>query len=210
MTHLQSVGSFRISLPQQSWTWSNDLFSIFGLDAASEPTTDLVLDHLHPDDRPDYERFLHAVTTTGRLNAVWHRVVTSDGHVKQMVTTAAGVTGPDDALELVIGHVVDVTEEVRVATSRDVDDALQQLSHSRPIIDQAKGALMLTYAIDDETAFAVLREYSQHLNVKVRDLARDLVTAAQRPSGWPAESLSLLDRLVRGLRDPASGENPGA
>jgi hypothetical protein len=69
---------------------------------------------------------------------------------------------------------------------------------------------MLTYAVDEETAFALLREYSQHLNLKVRDLARALTDAAQQPGGWSPGTRSLLDRLMSQLGEPASQENPCA
>jgi hypothetical protein len=211
MSTLHSVGSFRLALPDHTWTWSFGVFAVYGLQAAHDvPTTELVLDHQHPDDRSSFNQFLDNVTTIGRPAAVWHRVVGGDGAVRQVVTTAIGVSDWGRKLDLVTGQVADVTEAVRLATSRDVDDALEQLSRSRPVIDQAKGALMLTYAIDEETAFDLLREYSQHLNVKVRDLARELVDDAQQPGGWSPGTRNLLDGLMVGLRDPASGANPGA
>ena len=208
---LHSVGSFGIALPECDWTWSDGLFAILGLDeSAVSPTTDLVLQHQHSDDRSDVERFLDDVVTTGRPAAVWHRVVRPDGSVRQLVTSATGVHGHGGALEAIAGQVVDVTEPVRLTTSRDVDQALERLSLSRPSIDQAKGALMLAYALDEETAFALLRDYSQHLNVKVRDLARDLTEAARQPGGWSPGTKALLGRLLRDLSDPVSAENPGA
>jgi ANTAR domain len=141
---------------------------------------------------------------------VWHRAVRPDGSLRQLVSSAAGVTAPDGTVESVAGQVVDVTEPVRLATSRDVDEALEHLSQSRPSIDQAKGALMFAYRIDEETAFELLREYSRHLNLKVRDLARELTEATRRPGGWSPGTRNLLDRLMRDLSDPAPAENPGA
>lgn len=208
---LQPSGTFRIALPAHAWTWSDGVFAILGLDeCGGAPTTELVLQHQHLGDRVAVERFIEDVTTTGQPAAVWHRVVRRDRSLRQLVTVAAGVTGPDGTLESVAGHVVDVTEPARLTTSREVDEALEQLSQSRPAIDQAKGALMFAYGIDEETAFALLREYSQHLNLKVRDLARDLVEAARQPGGWAPDTRALLDRLMGALNDPAPGENPGA
>jgi hypothetical protein len=87
----------------------------------------------------------------------------------------------------------------------------QHLDDHDPFFDQAKGALMFAYGIDEETAFALLREYSQHLNLKVRrDLARDLADAARQPGGWSSGTRNLLDHLMSGLSDVASIENPGA
>ena len=98
------------------------------------------------------------------------------------------------------GQVVDVSEGLRLAAAREVDAALEQLSQSRPVIDQAKGALMLTYALDADTAFELLRCYSQRANVKVREVAALLVEAPQQ--GWPERIRLILDQLVAELRSP--------
>ena len=59
-------------------------------------------------------------------------------------------------------------------------EQLQEALLSRAVIDQAKGVLMERLACDADTAFAALREASQRMNRKVRDLARDLVANAGR------------------------------
>ena len=43
-----------------------------------------------------------------------------------------------------------------------------------PAIEQAKGALMVTYGITADAAFALLRFHSQNRNVKVRAIAAQL------------------------------------
>jgi ANTAR domain/PAS fold len=208
---LQPVGTFRIALPSHAWTWSEGVFAILGIaDPSVAPTTELLLQHQRPEDREAVQSFLEDVTTTGEPAAVWHRAVRPDDNVRQLVSSAAGVMAPDGTVESVAGQVVDVTEPVRLTTSRDVDDALEHLSQSRPSIDQAKGALMFAYRIDEETAFELLRVYSQHLNLKLRDLARDLTEATREPGGWSPGTRNLLDRLMRDLSHPASVENPGA
>ncbi len=207
---LQPVGSFRISLPSRDWSCSSELLEILGLAESDPPTQDLLLERQHPDDRAAVQTFIDEVAATGEPTAVWHRVVRPDGTVRQVLTAAAGVRAPDGTLEAVSGQVVDVTEPVRLTTSHDVDEALERLSETRPAIDQAKGALMFAYGIDEEAAFALMREYSQHVNRKVRDLAADLVESLSQPGGWSAGTRMLLDRLMRELHDTASGENPGA
>jgi ANTAR domain len=65
---------------------------------------------------------------------------------------------------------------------------LQQALLSRDVIGQAKGILMERLEITPEDAFDLLRRSSQNLNVKLRDVARDLaetgelrMTRASRP-----------------------------
>jgi GAF domain-containing protein len=61
-------------------------------------------------------------------------------------------------------------------------EQLQEALTSRAVIDQAKGVLMERLACDADTAFAALREASQRMNRKVRDLAQELVANAGRSS----------------------------
>jgi hypothetical protein len=52
---------------------------------------------------------------------------------------------------------------------------------TREIIGQAQGILMERERINADQAFDVLRRASQHLNVKLRDVAQDLVDTGERP-----------------------------
>jgi len=80
---------------------------------------------------------------------------------------------------------------VRVAASRCADavvavstlDGVQRLAGqleqamaSRAVIEQAKGVIMAMRGVPEHEAFEVLRKSSQDRNVKVRELAHQIVT----------------------------------
>ena len=54
---------------------------------------------------------------------------------------------------------------------------------SRKVIGQALGILMERYSLDEARALAYLRRESSHRNVKVRDLAAEVVAERDRTSG---------------------------
>lgn len=60
-------------------------------------------------------------------------------------------------------------------------DNLQTGLVTREIIGQAEGILMERERLTSEQAFQVLRQASQHLNVKLRDVAQNLVDTGERP-----------------------------
>lgn len=60
-------------------------------------------------------------------------------------------------------------------------DAWQRALRSRDVIGQAKGMLMEQRSIDAQEAFNLLRQTSQRLNVKLRDVADHLVEHRQLP-----------------------------
>lgn len=51
----------------------------------------------------------------------------------------------------------------------------------RKRIGQAQGILMERYGVDEDRAFAILKRYSQDHNIKLRDLATELVTSLHLP-----------------------------
>jgi GAF domain-containing protein len=58
---------------------------------------------------------------------------------------------------------------------------LHQALATREIIGQAQGILMERERLSSDQAFDILRRASQHLNLKLRDIAQNLVDTGERP-----------------------------
>ncbi|WP_394620032.1 ANTAR domain-containing response regulator [Lentzea sp. JNUCC 0626] len=54
---------------------------------------------------------------------------------------------------------------------------MEQALVSRAVIEQAKGVLMAVHGCTEQEAFTMLVERSQHQNVKLRDVARTLLSS---------------------------------
>jgi hypothetical protein len=78
------------------------------------------------------------------------------------------------------GYYIDVTDAFESDIKESVDDAVAEIASSRGEIEQAKGALMLAYGISAERAFEVLTWRSQETNVKLREVARQLLRNLSR------------------------------
>ena len=65
---------------------------------------------------------------------------------------------------------------VRLADSTEVTDQLRAALTSRTLIDQTIGIIMGQNRCDADAAFAVLRSASQNRNVKLRDVAAEIIT----------------------------------
>ena len=76
---------------------------------------------------------------------------------------------------------------IAVANAKTYGDAveltrqLQEAISSRAVIEQAKGILMARESIDADAAFGRLRATSQSRNVKLRDIAKEVVDSTQSP-----------------------------
>jgi hypothetical protein len=64
-------------------------------------------------------------------------------------------------------------------------DNLQSALNTREVIGQAQGILMEREHISADEAFDILRRASQHLNLKLREVAQTLVETGERPDTGP-------------------------
>ncbi len=177
----EQVGRFRYDVSADTWWWSESVYAMHGFEHGEVvPTTELMMVHQHPDDRARSVEVLEAAIENGLPFSSRHRIVDSDGRDRMVVTIGEGVRGPGSVLQL-RGYFIDITDSLQ----RDLDEysheAVERSAESRAVIEQAKGALMVTYAIDEQEAFALLRWQSQQCNIKVRDLAAMLTDQLNSP-----------------------------
>jgi hypothetical protein len=95
--------------------------------------------------------------------------------------------GSGTVAEREVAELVQENENLRVAID------------SRAVIEQAKGALMLRYGLDQEAAFAVLKRWSQDSNIKLHTIAETLVDWAAGNDPLPADQPGLTERLETDL-----------
>jgi PAS domain S-box-containing protein len=175
----QRVGRFRYFLDGQRWEWSDAVARMHGYEpAAVEPTTELLLQHKHPEDRERVAAVLHHVLQ-GKPFSSRHRIIDTAGRTRCVVVAGDRMLDDTGALAGTSGFYVDVTDSL----NSDITNVLEAVADARARIEQAKGVLMAAYGISAERAFEVLVWRSQETNLKVRDLAtRFLEAVAGRSS----------------------------
>ena len=92
------------------------------------------------------------------------------------------------------------TAEGQVGELRQENAQLREAIDNRAVIEQAKGALMLRYGLDDEAAFAVLRRWSQNSNTKLNSIADTLVNSVCRDDPQPPDDPTLAEWLQEQIR----------
>ncbi len=93
-----------------------------------------------------------------------------------------GAMGPDtlEAAREVAAHIaVAIGNAVSYQDSARLAEDMQTAMASRAVIEQAKGAIMAQNRCSADQAFEILRVASMGRNVKLRDLARDIVERLQ-------------------------------
>jgi len=105
-----------------------------------------------------------------------------------LYTSQEGAFGPES---LDLGRILAAHASVAVATAQEreaakrMEDDFRTALEGRDVIGQAKGVLMEREGIPADQAFDILRRASQRLNVKLRDLARQIVAGSGTGNGSP-------------------------
>jgi hypothetical protein len=172
------VGYYTYLLADDHWCWSDGVYTMHGYEPRAVPvSTELMLQHKHPDDMARWLEVLEKAIRDGLPFSCYHRIIDAKDHVRSVLWVGRGVLGHDGQVEQVTGFFVDLTEVRRAETQAEVESALVQIARTRSLIDQAKGMLMVATGCDAEEAFGILRKYSSHKNVKLNDIAGRLVKA---------------------------------
>lgn len=132
-------------------------------------TTAALLALIHPADAARLQRIFGQIADRNGPLHTRFRII-DPGGVVHHITTAATARG-DHTGRLIAVHGV----YLDLVSAAHPMPTLTEVVKDRAVIEQAKGMLMLIYRLDADQAFAVLRECSQHGNVKLRLLARQIV-----------------------------------
>ncbi|GAA0937414.1 GAF and ANTAR domain-containing protein [Kribbella koreensis] len=81
-----------------------------------------------------------------------------------------------------IAHILARHASVAVASTRD-SETMAAAVDARKLVGQAMGILMERFDLDDTAAFEILKRYSQQNNVKLRDVAQELVDTRRLRGG---------------------------
>jgi anti-anti-sigma regulatory factor len=176
------------------------MFHLHGMEPGEVvPTRELFLSHVLADDRA---AVAEALEPRGDVEArtCEYRLVDLTGTERQVMLAVAN-EGPGGAVGTA-GFVIDETASREANVASRVNDQLTVALESHAAIDQAKGVLMLTYGIDGDAAFGVLRSSSQQHNVRLRTLASRVMAAVE--GGVDDAARHRVDQVVCGaLADAA-------
>jgi PAS domain S-box-containing protein len=169
----QRVGRFRFYIDGQRWEWSENVERLHGYEPGTvTPTTELLLSHKHPDDRPQVAAVLERVAD-GEPFSSRHRIIDTAGRTHWVIVIGDRMLDGTGAVIGTSGFYVDYTDTMQ----SDISAAVSKVAEARAEIEQAKGLLMAAYGISADRAFDILVWRSQETNVKVRDLARRFLAA---------------------------------
>jgi len=197
------AGSFKYHAKQDRWEWSDEVAAMHGYQPGTvHPTTELVLSHKHPDDKPTVAQLIDQVRRLGIPFSSRHRIIDTAGNVHVVVVVGDQWTDGDGEVIGTTGFYVDVTDEFDADVRRSLDEVVATIAARRAIINQAIGMLMLACGVTAEKAFAMLARRSQETNVKLRDLAAQFVNEA---AGAPLPDAARIEQILASVHERLPG-----
>jgi hypothetical protein len=197
---LRPAGRFTFDVSTGKWDWDDEVYRIHGYQpGALAPTTQLILDRTHPEDRGRVTTLLAWIRRTSEPASTPYRLAGADGVERRVVLVGeGGVVDPEDQAPIA-GYYIDLTADYDQEVAEAAHAAVVAAAEHRAVIEQAKGILILVYGLDPEAAFAMLRWWSRSRNIKIRDLADRLVTTAHDKEVAEPEMRTTLDALLHDL-----------
>jgi len=196
-TDYLNVGSFRFWFVDQRWEWSDEVARMHGYDPGSvAPTTELLLSHKHPEDRAHVQDLLDYALQSEESFSSRHRFIDTGGKVHDAIVVADRMLDGAGTVLGTSGYYIDLTDTFDETRQEVLDEALPDLFENRAAIEQAKGVLMYVYRVSAEQAFRVLQWRSQESNVKLRALAKQLLTDVSTMTPPTAAVQSQFDHML--------------
>jgi PAS domain S-box-containing protein len=175
-SHFERVGSFRYLIADDRWEWSDAVARMHGYKPGTvTPTTELILSHKHPEDKPAVAEIIDQVLRHGAPFSSRHRILDTKGNIRLVVVVGERLTAANGRMIGTTGFYIDITEVFDADVQRTVSDRVATIEASRAIINQAMGVVMWTYGVSAERAFDVLAWRSKETNVKLRRIAEQFM-----------------------------------
>ena len=168
----EHVGSFQYLATVGRWEWSDAVARMHGY-APGEvtPTTELILSHKHPEDKPAVSEVIDQVLQHGAVFSSRHRIIDTAGNEHVVVVVGDQLTDGDGEILGTRGFYIDITESADAELQRSVTEVVAEVEERRAIINQAIGIIRMAYGVSADQAFEVLTWRSQATNVKLRKIA---------------------------------------
>jgi hypothetical protein len=210
-TTTETVGRFTYDVPTDTWWWSTSLYTVYGFTPGEiVPTTALMLAHQHPEDRCRAAQLIASAVTAGKPFSSRHRILDAQRRIHTVVTIGEGIRDAHQEIIKVSGYLIDVTDALHRDIAIATRMAVELSAATRATIEQAKGALMITYGLDDDEAFALLRSHSQHSNIKLRDIATAITDRTSDPDLADLSADGKITEILVGLTHPATDADADA
>ncbi len=160
---LSHTGSFGWRPATGEIVWSDETYRIFEYDRGKKPTMEMVLEHVHPEDRAHFQKVIDGATGGNTHFEQIHRLLLPNGRIKHLRVLAQAFQDASGDLEFV-GAVSDVSEQ------RHAEELIRaQEAELREVVDTIPA--IVWSALPDGSNSYVSRRFAEYGGVRPEQLA---------------------------------------
>src|SRR6266550_2276426 len=179
---ISHTGTWSWNVSSREVTWSEEHFRIFGFDPEkTEPSFQLFLQTVHPEDRSFIERGLNEAIREKMGFDMEFRIALADGSIKHVQGVGRPLVGESGEVDRYIGTTVDISERKRGEALFAGEKRLLEMIATGVPLEEILNALCLIieeYRPNTLASILLLRSDSLHL---------DSVAGPSLPKGWRRE-----------------------
>ncbi|GAB85459.1 hypothetical protein GORBP_060_00500 [Gordonia rubripertincta NBRC 101908] len=196
-SRIRHVGSFRFLFDTEEWWWSDEVAEMHGYQPGEvTPTTELLAGHKHPDDRHAFDEMVATMLSRRTPFSSRHRIIDLSGTVHHVAVVSQQIIDDSGQPIGAEGFYLDLTGYDEETVKFQVDEHVARFRENQGVIEQAKGMISMAYGVSPERAFEVMRWRSQTANVKVNELAKNIVSGVHRYVVLPDPVRQSFDHLL--------------
>ncbi len=153
---IAQVGSWELDAATQVMVWSDTLYQIFGFDPAlPEPDfAEVMMNHVHPEDRPRLEQALMQAMTQGIPYEIDLRIFRADGSMGHMEARAEAMLNEQGQIVKIFGTSLDISDrkqaEKQLQTLVEATAATTGQDFFPTLVSHMATALNVAYALVTE------------------------------------------------------------
>ncbi|BBY39129.1 transcription antitermination regulator [Mycobacterium mantenii] len=206
----QCAGWFRFYFEGQRWVWSDQVQRMHGYTPGTvTPTTELVLAHKHPADRPQVTDGINDMIKRRQAFSTRHRIVDTGGMIHHVLVVGDQFCDDDGNVVGTHGFYIEVAPPPARSREDSISAKVAEIVGRRGVIDRTKGMLMLIYGIDEDAAFNMLKTVSQTRNIKLGLLAQGIAEDFAALGKEVITARSPFDQRLRSVQPRGPGEAEG-
>src|ERR1700674_539458 len=199
---LSHTGSFGWKIASGDIVWSKETYQIFGVDETVQPTINLVLERVHPDDRELVQHEIDRAALGEQDYDYEHRLLMPDGAIKHLTARAHRVKYKSGEEEIV-GALLDVTATRQAQEA--LHTALAELARGARVTALGQISPSIAHEVNQPLA-AIAINASAGLRWLTREVPE--VDEAHACVSRIVEEANRASEVIRKIRDLAKGADP--
>jgi PAS domain S-box-containing protein len=150
------MGNWEYNFVTQKFTWSEELFRIFGLDPSGyEPTYAELLEKIYPDDREMFEWHVQRAIASGIPYDIDFRFFLPSGEIRYLGTRGEGIANEEGEVVKLFGTAIDISDR------KQVEEALQLAKEAAEVANHAKSEFLANMSHELRTPLNAILGFAQ-------------------------------------------------